>query len=380
MKSGKLAPLACAALLGTTVFTARSQATTVYAETFSPTPHAGTMSDPWPGSAIVAAINSLPSTGGTVMVHNGVWNFTSDQTVLRGNFTLQGASLNAHLIFTTGSLIVGQYDADIANVTFSTLTLDASNLSTNEQAVQWVRCGGCNLTSSLIYGHTAAALAAFFVNGGSNITVSGNKFTSLAAGGGQLQINPLSETTNSGYLISNNEFDSVNLLIIAVNNIHVTENLMHNPTLASMVGILFSSNLAPTSTYLFDYNTIDTDIGDGGQGAIISGIPQDPGEAGKISNITIDHNTLSGSPVIAATYFDPGCVATCPAEDKTYNFRVTNNNLSSSWGSIIDVSGGDTGLVNGATISGNTFSPAPNNAITKDNHSYNVQIINNSLQ
>jgi hypothetical protein len=64
---------------------------------------------------------------------------------------------------------------------------------------------------------------------------------------------------------------------------------------------------------------------------------------------------------------------------QTYNIQITNNSLQSSWGSIIDVSGGNSGLVKGAFIDGNVFSKADHNAITKDNHSYQVRIGSNSL-
>jgi hypothetical protein len=64
---------------------------------------------------------------------------------------------------------------------------------------------------------------------------------------------------------------------------------------------------------------------------------------------------------------------------QTYNIQITNNSLQSSWGSIIDVSGGNSGLVNGAFIDGNAFSKADHNAITEDNQSFNVTIGSNSL-
>ena len=47
------------------------------ARNFSATPHAGTVADPWPESAIANAIAALPSTGGTVMIANGVWSINS---------------------------------------------------------------------------------------------------------------------------------------------------------------------------------------------------------------------------------------------------------------------------------------------------------------
>src|SRR5215813_14883291 len=70
------------------------------------------------------AINSLPQSGGTVIVDDGIWLFDSDQLVSRGHFVLQGSSLNAQLIFTTGSLQIGAEGTDIFDVTISTTTVD----------------------------------------------------------------------------------------------------------------------------------------------------------------------------------------------------------------------------------------------------------------
>jgi hypothetical protein len=118
------------------------------------------------------------------------------------------------------------------------------------------------------------------------------------------------------------------------------------------------------------------------QGAVISGIPQDSGQSGVIENITIDHNTLRGAPIIAANDYEPECLATCPDITQTYNIQITNNSLESPLGgySIIDVSGGGTGSVNGAWIDGNILSSEfrQPNMILQDNHSYNVRIGSNS--
>jgi hypothetical protein len=375
--------LVCATLLASTGCGGRSQAAdgaTVHAKGFSAAPHAGTMSDPWPGSAITSAINSLPQTGGTVIVEDGIWLFNSNGRVSRGNFVLQGSSLNAQLIFTTGSLQIGAEGRDIFDVTISTVTVDQSGADMNAgQAIQLWQCNSCELSDSVLYGHSNGSQAVFITFGGSDGRILRNKFISRSAGGSQLQINPLSDSSNSGFLVANNELDSVNILIIGANNLHVTSNYMHNQTLANFIAIMFTSTTTPSSGLLFDYNVIDATTGGGGQGAVISGIPQDPGLAGIISNITIDHNTLSASPVIAAGAYDPDCVATCPDMSQTYNIQITNNSLQSSWGSIIDMSGGNSGLVNGAFTDGNVFSKADHNAITKDNHSYNVRIGSNSL-
>jgi hypothetical protein len=394
--------LVCGTLLASTAFGApgrgpqpgaagqAADGTTVHAKAFSAAPHAGTMSDPWPGSAITSAINSLPQTGGTVIVDDGIWLFDSDQRVSHGNFVLQGSSLNAQLIFTTGTLKIGAEGTDIFDVTISTLTVDQSSADINAlQAVQLWQCNSCELSDSVLYGHSNNSVAVFITFGGSDGRILRNKFLSRSAGGAQLQINPLVDSSNSGFLIANNELDSVEILIIGANNIHVTNNYMHNQTLRNFIAIAFVSHsqpiTTPTSNLLFDYNVIDSCLGECNQGAVISGAPQDPGLSGVVTDITIDHNTLRGQPIIAANYFDSECLATCPDLPQTYNIQITNNLLEAepAWGgcSIINVSGGASGSVNGAWIDGNILSCASGqrNMILQDNHSYNVRIGSNSL-
>jgi hypothetical protein len=248
------------------------------------------------------------------------------------------------------------------------------------------QCNSCELSDSVLYGHSNSSLAVFITFGGSDGRILGNKFLSRSAGGSQLQINPLGNTSNSGFLVANNELDSVSILIIGANNIHVTNNYMHNKTLENFIAMFFASVTIPTSNLLFDYNVVDGAFVYG-QGAAISGTPQDPGQSGVISNITIDHNTVrGGSAIIAANdpffRFDSECLATCPDISQTYNIQITNNSLESQVGgdSTIDVSGGGSGSVHSAAINGNTFSHefGQSNLITKDNHSYNIHIGSNS--
>src|SRR5215831_17369464 len=300
----RLGLLACGIVLASAALGGRSQAAdgpSVHAKSFSAAPHAGTKSDPWPGSAITRAINSLPQSGGTVIVDDGIWLFDSNQVVSRGNFVLQGSSLNALLIFTTGSLKIGAEGTNIFDVTISTLTVDGSSANINAaEAVQLWQCNSCELSDSVLYGHSNNSRAVFITFGGSDGRILRNKFLSRSAGGSQLQINPLSNTSNSGFLVANNELDSVNMLIIGMNDIHVTGNYMHNQTLRNFIVMMFASESRPTSNLLFDYNVIDAAFVYG-QGAVISGIPQDPNQSGIIENITIDHNTLrGGSAIIAA--------------------------------------------------------------------------------
>src|SRR5215468_2012978 len=139
----RLGLLACAILLASALgrHSQAANGATVHTKSFSAAPHAGTMSDPWPGSAITSAINSLPQSGGTVIVDDGIWLFDRDQQVSRGNFILQGSSLNAQLIFTSGILKIGVEGTDIFDVTISTLTVDQSSANIHAlQAVQLWQC------------------------------------------------------------------------------------------------------------------------------------------------------------------------------------------------------------------------------------------------
>jgi hypothetical protein len=387
MKSRNLARLGLLAC-GILFASAHSQAAdgpTVHTKSFSAAPHAGTNSDPWPGSAITKAINSLPQSGGTVIVDDGIWLFDSDQLVSHGNFLLQGSSLNAQLIFTTGTLKIGAEGTDIFDVTISTLTVDQSRADINAlQAVQLWQCNSCELSDSVLYGHANGSVAVFNTFGGSDGRILRNKFLSRSAGGVQLQINPLGDSTNTGFLIANNELDSVEILIIGANNIHVTNNYMHNQTLGNFIAMLFASTRTSTSNLLFDYNVIDA-TENVIQGAAITGVNEDPGLSGVIMDITIDHNTLRGGPIIGANYFDSECLATCSDFSQTYNVQITNNFLESEpakgGSSIINVSGGSDGSVNGAWIDGNILSngSGQRNMILQDNHSHNVRIGSNSL-
>ena len=377
--------LVCGTLLASTAFGGRGQAAdgaTVHAKSFSAAPHAGTKSDPWPGSAITRAINSLPQSGGIVIVDDGIWLFDSDQRVSRGNFVLQGSSLNAQLIFTTGTLKIGAEGTDIFDVTISTLTVDQSSADINVlQAVQLWQCNSCELSDSVLYGHSNNSLAVFITFGGSDGRILGNKFLSLSAGGAQLQINPLADSSNSGFLVANNELDSVGILIIGANNIHVTSNYIHNQTLRNFIAMMFASGTTPTSNLLFDYNVLDGAFVYG-QGAVISGLPQDPNRSGVITNITIDHNTVrGGTAIIAANDYDSETLATAPDISQTYNIQITNNSLESQSGgeAIIDVRGGGSGSVNGAWIDGNILEFGQRNMILQDDHSYDVRIGSNSL-
>src|SRR5262249_17758879 len=95
---------------------------TLDARQFSTIAHAGTVADPWPGTAIQRALMALPATGGTVMVADGVWNIDSLLLVDSNNFNLVGQSRNAQLMFTgAGQMWFGSANG-ISNATLSSLT------------------------------------------------------------------------------------------------------------------------------------------------------------------------------------------------------------------------------------------------------------------
>src|SRR5262249_52448251 len=70
------------------VTTAPSTGPTLDARQFSTVAHAGTVSDPWPGTAIQSALMALPATGGTVMVADGVWRIDSQLQLTKSNWSL----------------------------------------------------------------------------------------------------------------------------------------------------------------------------------------------------------------------------------------------------------------------------------------------------
>src|SRR5215813_3301565 len=117
--------------MSTATITAPSTGPTLDARQFSTVTHAGTVSDPWPGTAIQSALMALPATGGTVMVADGVWRIDSQLQLTKSNWSLVRQSHNAQLMFTgVGQMWFGNaggVDA-VSNATISTLTINASGL------------------------------------------------------------------------------------------------------------------------------------------------------------------------------------------------------------------------------------------------------------
>src|SRR5262249_53756851 len=142
--------------MSTATITAPSTGPTLDARQFSTVAHAGTVSDPWPGTAIQSALMALPATGGTVMVADGVWKIDSPLQ-LNGvnNFKLVGQSRNAQLMFTGAGQMWFNSTLDPAvamSATISNLTIDANNLpvTSSEGAIRFSNGQNCSFTNNHI--------------------------------------------------------------------------------------------------------------------------------------------------------------------------------------------------------------------------------------
>src|SRR5262249_26052522 len=242
---------------------------------------------------------ALPATGGTVMVADGVWNIDS-LLQLNGvnNFNLVGQSLNAQLVFTgAGQMWFGSAGDGIANATISTLTINATMAP--QSAMRFSNAQNVSFNNNQILGDQNGGIPAVFFEGGSNNQFLNNTITAGLGGGAPLQLQALGGTPNSGFVVSQNTFDSSNLLLIGLNNTKVTNNYFSNRTLGNSIGILIAGPYGGTSQNItIDGNTLDASIGN--NGAIISGIPQDAGGTSNIDGFSITNNILKGTATLIA--------------------------------------------------------------------------------
>ncbi|HLK90274.1 MAG TPA: hypothetical protein VKZ18_10290, partial [Polyangia bacterium] len=278
-------------------------AATIQATSFSTT-HAGTTADPWPGSAIQSAIASAQG-GDVVVVADGIWSFTSALGNTNDGFTLKGQSLNAKLVFSgSGSYSLGSSSALSHDIKISSLTFDGSQISSWTNPVSIYNCVDCSFTGNTVLGTANTSLAALIFYGGAGNKIASNSIIagSSASGGAQLQINPLASSMaipiNSGYDVDGNYFDSVNLLVIGISNLHVHGNTIVNKTLGNYVALFFTSQYGgitpPTRNITIDNNTLD---GGSSNSVAITGLPQDPGGQGAIDGLVISGNVLRGTGV-----------------------------------------------------------------------------------
>lgn len=102
---------------------------------FASAKHAGTPADPWPGSAIQAALDDLPVSGGIVFVPSGTYNASNPIAITKSNVTLTGTGSSSRVI-TDGSGYTDNVSAMIGvsgqfgGVTIEKLLLDGTNTDT----------------------------------------------------------------------------------------------------------------------------------------------------------------------------------------------------------------------------------------------------------
>jgi hypothetical protein len=323
---------------------------------------------------------ALPATGGTVTVADGVWKIDS-LLQLNGvnNFNLVGQSVNAQLMFTgAGQMWFGGVSG-VSNATISTLTINANTLAlASDAAMRFSNAQNVSFNNNQILGHQNGSIPAVFFEGGSNNQILNNRITAGPQGGAPLQLQALGGTPNSGFVVSQNTFDSSNLVLIGLNNTKVTNNYFGNQTLNNTIGILIVGPYAGTSQNItIDGNTLVAM----NNNAFISGIPNDPGGTSNIDGFSITNNILKAAKtLIAVQSFDPGNFTgnTLIGSNKT-NVTITGNQLSSFDGSTIDIRGGP-GSVDKVLVQSNTLQnlTGMQNVILEDADTTNATILNNN--
>jgi hypothetical protein len=357
------------------------------ARQFSDVAHAGTLADPWPGSAIKAALESLPATGGTVSVADGIWQIDSTLTINVNNFNLVGQSLNAELRFTGAGVMwfgsAGGGTGGISNSTITMLTINAGTLATTDMhaAIRISNAQNCNFNANKILGHQNGGIPAVFFEGGYNNRFYDNTMIANPTSGGEtLQLQTLGGTANSDFFISRNTFDSTPLVIIGLDNVQITNNTLHNRTLGNSIGIMVSGPYGGTNrNVVIDGNTMDAGSANG---AVIAGLPQDPGGTSNIDGFSITNNIIKGTGcTIAAQSLDPNnYIGDVLVGNGKKNVTITGNQLTSAWtGSVIDIRGG-AGTVDTVVVQSNTLqnSAGAVNVIKQDSHTTNVTVANNT--
>src|SRR5262249_13849879 len=222
----------------------------------------------------------------------------------------------------------------------STLTINAN---TSPQSAMWFsNAQNCSFNNNQILGDQNGSIPAVVFEGGSNNQFLNNTITAGSGGGAPLQLQALGGAPNSGFVVSQNTFDSSNLVLIGLNNTEVTNNYFSNRTLDNSIGILIAGPYGGTSQNItIDGNTLDASIGN--NGAIISGLPQDPGGTSNIDGFSITNNILKGTAtLIAVQSLDQSNFTdnTLIGSNKT-NVTITGNQLSSLYaGSTIDIRAG----------------------------------------
>jgi hypothetical protein len=356
--------------------------TTLDARQFSTSPHAGTASDPWPGTAIQSALMALPATGGTVTVADGVWKIDSLLRVYGVNgFSLVGQSRNAQLMFTGAGQMWFGSAGGVSGATISTLTINGNTLTmaSPQSAMRVTNAQNCFFTNNQLLGHQNGSIPAIFCEGGSKNQFLNNAITPGPQGAAPLQLQALGGTPNSEFVVSQNTFDSAGLVLIGLNNSRVTNNYFNNQTLHNTIGILVCGSWGGTvQNITIDGNTLDAM---GQNQAMISGLPNDPGGASRIDGLFITNNILKGTAclIAAQSHDQSNYIGDVLLGNNKTNVTITGNHLNSAWtGSVIDIRGG-AGSVDKVLIQSNTLqnSAGAQNVVKQDAHTTNVSILNN---
>jgi hypothetical protein len=346
-------------VIGVVLISASGRAATIRATAFSEVTHAGTVSDPWPGSAIQLAI-AYANGGDVILVKDGIWGVSTPLGNTTGNFTLQGESISATLRFTaSGSWTLGTQNSLTNNVKISGLTFDASQSNTGQCPVVINNCVGCVVTGNNVLGVANVNYAALQFFGGASTVISSNtiKAGGPSSGGYQLQINALGVSTllpvNAGFDVAANYFDSVGLLEIGISDIRIHDNHFVNTTLGNYIGMAFAAPYGGTARNV----SITNNMIDGAQmnAATITGLPQDAGGQGTIDGLVITGNVIkSTQSSLAVSTFDQSCLTSCTTITRSYDVVVSNNILQSYWGwSTMELSGGFSGVVENVIAQGN---------------------------
>ena len=361
---------------------------TLDARDYSPDgPHAGTDADPWPGAAIKSALEDLPQPGGgTVFVANGKWLVNSLLEINGVNdFVLQGESLAAELKFLDAGQMwfgsAGGGTGGIASSTFSTLTWNCNGLEvvTPHAALRVSSATDCTFSGNKVIGHSNGGMPGTFWEGGRDNLIDGNEFVAPAGGDSVLQIQTGSSLDNSDFVVSNNTFDSAALVVIGLSNVQVIGNTLTNTTLANTIGIQVCGPFTGgSSNILVDGNIVNADESNG---AVITGLPNDPGGSSIIDNFTISNNTLTGTfaSIHAQSFDDNNFHDNTLLNNEKTNMHIIGNTLNSAWGgSGINLRGG-AGRVDTVEVRGNTLIGALgfSNSVDRDANTFNVTIVDN---
>jgi hypothetical protein len=343
----------------------------------------GSAAKPWPACAIKKAIAAAAG-GDVVLVSDGYWRVSTALWNKTKNFTLQGESTNARVVFTqTGSWLFGEDTSFIYNARISGLTFDASGSSSN-YALTIKNCVGCSFTGNYVLGLANVNVAAVLFQGGASTTISSNTIMGGPwTGGAQLQINEFGLPAtplpmNRGFEVSANKFDSVGLLVIGMSNISIHDNYMVNEASPVAIGIEFVASYASIAR---NVSICNNTLKATSNFAVISGRPQDAGGQGSIDGLVISGNVIdSTQSYLAVNYYLASCLSDCQTINNSYDVVVSNNVLKSAWGwSTIELSGGTYGDVQNVTVLGNILTGVMLGDIHTDANTTNINSANNLI-